>query len=60
VHRDVVDVRLVELRRDHAGDAGHLSGKRLLLQPTDWQDLTDQGGLARHRGIRARQPSGDE
>ena len=60
VLRNVLDVLLVQLRRDHALDAGGLGGERLLLQPADRQHLPDQGQLAGHGGVLAHRPAGDQ
>ena len=50
---DVVDVGLVQLRRDDALDPGPLSRQRLLLQAADRQHLADERDLAGHRRVRS-------
>ena len=60
VLREVLDVGLVQLRRDHALEPGVLRGERLLLEPADRQHLAREGQLARHRGVLAHLPARDQ
>src|SRR6202020_2376040 len=56
---DLVDVLLVERRRDHGADTVALRGQRLLLEATDRQHLAGQGDLPRHRHVRPDEAAGE-
>src|SRR2546423_8598598 len=57
--RELVEIRLVQLGRDHAPDAGALGGQRLLLEPSDRKHLTGERHLAGHGGVRTPPAPGD-
>ena len=57
---DVLEIRLVAARRQHAADARALGGERLLLQAADRQHLAGQRQLAGHGHVVAHRAAGDE
>src|SRR4051812_18662543 len=60
VLRDLVDVGLVQRRRDHRRDAIALRRERLLLQAADRQHLAGERHLAGHRHVVAHAAAADE
>src|SRR3954454_21100589 len=58
--REVLEVRLVQLRGDRVRHARALRGERLLLEPADRQHLAGERDLARHGDVGAHRPSGDK
>src|SRR5262245_64727036 len=56
---DLLDVPLVAVGDDDLLDPGPLRRERLLLQPTDRQDLARQRDLAGHRDVVADGPARD-
>src|SRR5437763_9645814 len=57
---NLVHVRLVELRSDHARDPEALRRQGLLLQPADRQHLPGQRDFAGHRHVVAHRTSGQQ
>src|SRR5579864_7416463 len=58
--RNLVDVLLVERRRDHGLDSAALGRERLLLQSPDREHKPDQRHLAGHRHVRSHGPPRDQ